>query len=60
MARTRCPFTQELMTRLLKASVTAKVPLRIEIDRDKMVVLPATEPQADEPEGLKRAGEIVL
>lgn len=61
MARTRCQFTQEAVTRLLKASATAGVPVRIEIERDgKIVVLPASELQAVEPDGMKRAGEIVL
>lgn len=60
MARTRCQFTQEAMTRLLKASAAAGVPVRIEIEKDgKIVVLPAAEAHVVEPEP-KRAGEIVL
>jgi hypothetical protein len=40
MARTRCQFTQEAVTRLLRAAVAAGVEVRIEIETDgKIVVL---------------------
>ncbi len=61
MARTRCQFTQEAMTRLLRASSAAGVPVRIEIEKDgKIVVIPAAGAQVAEPEPPKRGGEIVL
>jgi hypothetical protein len=42
MPRTRCQFTQEAMTRLLKAAAAARVHVRIEIETSgKIVILPA-------------------
>lgn len=59
MARTRCQFTQEAVTRLLKAAAAAGVAVRIEIEKDgKIVVLPVGE-KAVEPTPAP-AKEIVL
>jgi hypothetical protein len=58
MNRTQCIFTQEAMTRLLKAAAAAGVSLRIEIERGKVVVLTG-EPKSTEPPA-KPAHQIVL
>jgi hypothetical protein len=61
MARTRCQFTQEAMTRLLRAAATAGVEVRIEIERDgRIIVLPAGSKPVEPAANPVPADQIVL
>jgi hypothetical protein len=60
MARTRCPFTKEAVTRVLKAVLAAGVEVRIEIDTATgKIVLLMIESADAEPESAGST-EIVL
>jgi hypothetical protein len=52
MARTRCPFTQEAMTRVFKAAAAAGVSVKIEIEDSKMIVSTGFAPTEVEPPSL--------
>jgi hypothetical protein len=48
MARTRCTFTQEAVTRAIRAAIAAGVQVRVEIERDgKIVLIPIGEPPTE-------------
>jgi hypothetical protein len=61
MARTRCPYTEEGLKRVLRAVVAAGVAARIEIEKDgKITVLPAGGQNVEPPITSVPARRIVL
>jgi len=59
MSRARCTFTQEAVTRALRAAVVAGVDVRIEIETSGKIVLVPIDTKPVEPEP-KPADQIVL